>query len=296
MERAFNRVFITGIEGFTGRALREYLSNRGYIISGSSIDDIDGAYRVDITDIDSIKEALNDFKPDTIIHLAAISFVAHSNSEDFYRVNCIGSENILKASSKIDSIKRVILASSASVYGKREEPILDETLCPRPSNHYGASKYSAERIASNYLDRLSIIITRPFNYTGVGQSENFLIPKIVKHYAQGKRSIELGNIDVIREFNDIDFVSEAYARLMEIDDNSLTVNICSGRGIALVDIIKIMNKIAGYEIEIRVNPKFVRKDDIKKVLGSPDRLYSKIGKITPKPLEDMLQELYDSYR
>ena len=57
-----------------------------------------------------------------------------------------------------------------------------------------------------------------------------------------------------------------------------------------------MNKIAGYEIEIKVNPKFVRKDDIKKVVGSPDRLYSKIGKITPKPLEDMLQELYDSYR
>ena len=296
LERAFNRVFITGIEGFTGRALREYLSNRGYTISGSSIDDIDGAYRVDITDIDSIREALNEFKPDIIIHLAAISFVAHSNNEDFYRVNCIGSENILKASSDIDSIKRVILASSASVYGRREEPILDETLCPRASNHYGASKYSAERIASNYLDRLSIIVTRPFNYTGVGQSENFLIPKIVKHYAKGKKSIELGNIDVIREFNDIDFVSEAYARLIEIDDNSLTVNICSGRGIALIDIIKIMNKIAGYEIEIKVNPKFVRKDDIKKVVGSPDRLYSKIGKITPKPLEEMLQELYNSYR
>ena len=294
MERASKRVFITGIEGFTGRALKRYLESKGYLVSGSSLDTPDTPYRVDISDLDSIKDALADYKPDYIIHLAAISFVAHSNNEDFYKINTIGTENILKAAKDI-SVKRVILASSAAVYGQREESVLDESLCPTPSNHYGASKYSAERIASNYFDDMSIVITRPFNYTGVGQSENFLIPKIVKHYAEGKRVIELGNLDVIREFNDIDFVCRVYERLLKCDCNSLAVNICSGRGVALMDIIEIMNRVAGYEIEVRVNPKFVRANEIKKVVGSPELLHSLIGDIEPKPLEDTLKEIYESY-
>ncbi len=294
MERASKRVFITGIEGFTGRALQRYLLSRGYLVSGSSLDTPDTPYRVDISDLDSIRDALADYKPDYIIHLAAISFVAHSNNEDFYKINTIGTENILKAAKDI-SAKRVIVASSAAVYGQREESVLDESLCPTPSNHYGASKYSAERIASNYFDDMSIVITRPFNYTGEGQSENFLIPKIVKHYAEGKRVIELGNLDVIREFNDIDFVCRVYERLLKCDCNSLAVNICSGRGVALMDIIEIMNRVAGYEIEVRVNPKFVRANEIKKVVGSPELLHSLIGDIEPKPLEDTLKEIYESY-
>ena len=294
MERASKRVFITGIEGFTGRALQRYLLSRGYLVSGSSLDTPDTPYRVDISDLDSIRDALADYKPDYIIHLAAISFVAHSNNEDFYKINTIGTENILKAAKDI-SAKRVIVASSAAVYGQREESVLDESLCPTPSNHYGASKYSAERIASNYFDDMSIVITRPFNYTGVGQSENFLIPKIVKHYAEGKRVIELGNLDVIREFNDIDFVCRVYERLLKCDCNSLAVNICSGRGVALMDIIEIMNRVAGYKIEVRVNPKFVRANEIKKVVGSPELLHSLIGDIEPKPLEDTLKEIYESY-
>ena len=294
MERASKRVFITGIEGFTGRALQRYLDSRGYSVSGSSLDTPDTPYRVDISDLDSIRDALTEYKPDYIIHLAAISFVAHSNNEDFYKINTIGTENILKAAKDI-SAKRVIVVSSAAVYGQRDESVLDESLCPTPSNHYGASKYSAERIASNYFNDMSIVITRPFNYTGVGQSENFLIPKIVKHYAEGKRVIELGNLDVIREFNDIDFVTRVYERLLKCDCNSLAVNICSGRGVALMDIIEIMNRVAGYEIEVRVNPKFVRANEIKKVVGSPELLHSLIGDIEPKPLEDTLKEIYESY-
>lgn len=295
MERASKKVFITGIEGFTGRALESYLLDRGYSVAGSSIDGQNASYRVDITDIDSVKKAFEDYKPDYIIHLAAISFVAHADNEAFYRVNTIGSENIMKAAKDI-SVKKVIQASSAAVYGRREESVLDESLCPTPSNHYGASKYSAERIASNYKDDINIVITRPFNYTGPGQNENFLIPKIVKHYAEGKRVIELGNLDVTREFNDIDFVCSAYEKLITSDSDFVTVNICSGRGIALMDIINIMNTIAGYEIEVKVNPVFVRENEIKKIVGSPERLRSLIGDFNVKPLEVLLQEIYQSYR
>ncbi len=295
MERASKRVFITGIEGFTGRALESYLLQNAYSVCGSSLDGKNTTYQMDITNIDSVRDVLNDYKPDYIIHLAAISFVAHSDNEAFYRVNTIGSENILKVAKEI-SVKKLILASSAAVYGRREEAVLNESLCPTPSNHYGNSKYAMERVASNYFDESNIIITRPFNYTGIGQSDNFLIPKIVKHYAEGKRVIELGNIDVIREFNDIDFVCSVYEKLINCNCNSVTVNICSGRGVALIEIIKIMNNIAGYEIEVKTNPKFVRKDEIKKVVGSAEKLKSLIGNFKLKALEDMLKEMYEYYR
>jgi len=294
LERVSKRVFITGIEGFTGRYLSRYLKERGYEVAGSSYSGENAQYRVDICDRDSIDSALSDFKPNYLIHLAAISFVAHGNREDFYKINTIGTENVIEASIKA-SIDRVIIASSAAVYGRREESVLDESLCPYPSNHYGASKYSAERVASNYFNQCSILITRPFNYTGVGQEEHFLIPKIIKHYATRKKRIELGNLDVIREFNDIDFVCNCYEKLINSTKDSITVNICSGRGIALMDIIKIMNEIAGYEIEVRVNPKFVRKDEIKKVVGSPKLLRDIVGDIHPKPLKDMLREMYKGY-
>jgi len=94
-------------------------------------------------------------------------------------------------------------------------------------------------------------IARPFNYTGVGQSSKFLIPKIVNHYRDRRETIELGNLNIIREFNDIEFLSETYRRLLIEDSASGEIlNICSGRGIKLLDIIDIMDKIAGYNIDV----------------------------------------------
>ena len=110
-----------------------------------------------------------------------------------------------------------------------------------------------ECLAKNYFSKLPIIITRPFNYTGVGQADHFLIPKIVNHYKNKKNSIELGNLDVKREFNDIRFVCEAYKKLLESEARSEVVNIASENPIALMDIIDIMNKISGYKIEVKVN-------------------------------------------
>jgi nucleoside-diphosphate-sugar epimerase len=149
-----------------------------------------------------------------------------------------------------------------------------------------------EQMAKNYFDKLNIIITRPFNYTGVGQEEYFLIPKIVKHFKESKKVIELGNLDVIREFNDIEFVCEAYKRLLESDAKSKIVNIASNRGIKLLDVISMMQDIAGYEIDIKINPAFVRKNEIKKLTGDPKKLFSLIGKIEQKDFKDSLKEMF----
>ena len=210
------KVLITGIDSFTGAHLSSYLKSFGYDIYGTSLFSIgDKKYKCDITLKDDILTVLREIVPDYIIHLSGISFAAHGNNEDFYKVNVIGTTNILDALVELDlSLKKVILASSATVYGNQGLEVLDESLCPKPANHYGASKYAMECLAAGYFDKLPIIITRPFNYTGIGQAEHFLIPKIVSHYKDKKETIELGNLNVSREFNDVEFVCEVYKRLL----------------------------------------------------------------------------------
>ena len=237
------KVLITGIDGFTGQHLNKYLLNKGYKVFGTSLkNEKENIFKCDITKKDEIQTVINKIKPNYIIHLAAISFVGYENNNEFYNVNTIGTENLLMSINNV--VDKILIVSSAAVYGNQSSEVLDESMCVNPNNHYGISKYSAEQITKNYFDKLPIIITRPFNYTGVGQKDIFLIPKIIKHYKEKKEVIELGNLDVIREFNSVKFVCEAYFRLLNCEYKSEIVNIASGRGVKLLDIISYMNEIS----------------------------------------------------
>jgi len=282
-----NKVLIFGANSFTAKHLIPYLEKNGFNILKS---------KANILKKDEILSDIIDIKPDYIINLAGVSFVAHSNSLDFYSVNTIGALNILDILiEKNINPKKVILASSATVYGNQNLEILDESLCPNPINHYGNSKLSMENMAKNYFRKLNITITRPFNYTGVGQSNNFLIPKIVNHYKKRKETIELGNLDVVREFNDIEFVCEAYRRILTTPATSNQIlNISSGRGVRLLDIINIMDKIAKYSIRVEINPKFIRENEIKTLIGSPKKLFSLIGKIPQKDFKETLKDMFEA--
>lgn len=290
------KVLITGIDSFTGTYLSSYLKSSNYDVYGTSLSsESEKKYKCDITNKQDIIKTLNKIKPDFIIHLSAISFTAHGNNEDFYKVNTIGTINILDSLIELDiNPSKIILSSSATVYGNQGLEVLDESLCPTPANHYGASKYAMESMAKNYFNRLNIIITRPFNYTGVNQTDNFLIPKIVKHFKESKKVIELGNLDVSREFNDVYFICEVYKKLLESTQTSQVLNVCSNRGIKLLDVIDIMNGIAGYKIEVKVNPAFVRKDEIKSLTGSPTKLFDMIGNIQQKDFKDTLRGMFES--
>lgn len=281
------KVLITAINSFTGRYLEKYLKNSNYEVVGTT------SKSCDITKKDDILNVLKEYKPDFIVHLAAISFVGHSNIEEFYKVNTVGTINLLDAVIELNiGVDKIILSSSATVYGNQNREILDESICPMPANHYGASKYAMECLARNYFDKLPIIITRPFNYTGIGQAENFLVPKIVKHFKENKKEIELGNLDVKREFNDVSFICEAYKKLLESELRSEVVNIASQNPIPLFDLIQAMNEISAYKIEVKVNPAFVRKDEIKTLCGSSKKLFSLIGDINTIPIKETLENMY----
>ena len=291
------RVLITGIEGFTGTHLKNHLENSGFEVYGLSLEELKSKriYQCDIRNKEQLKEILSEVKPDYIIHLGAISFVGAENRELFYSVNTVGSENLLQAVAEVTLYpQKIILASSATVYGNQNSELLDESMAPKPINHYGISKFGMEQIASNYFDKFPIIVTRPFNYTGVGQSRNFLIPKIVSHYREKSPVIELGNLDVSREFNDIRFVVEVYERLLKSSATGEVVNIASNRPLKLLDVIEIMNKLAGYEIEVRVNPAFVRKNEIKSLSGSVKKLQSLIKMPKLYTLEETLRSMFEA--
>lgn len=290
------KILITGIDGFTGVHLSRYLKSNGYDVYGTSFKHSgEKVYKCDITLEENVINVLKIVNPDFIVHLAGISFVADNDAVNVYKVNTIGSMNVLSAIEKLNlNPSKIILSSSATVYGNQGSEILDETLIPKPANHYFTSKYAIELLSENYFDKLNIIITRPFNYTGLGQDENFLIPKIVKHFKEKKVTIELGNLDVTREFNDISFVCEVYKKLLECDKGGEVVNIASNRGIKLLDVLDMMNEIAGYKIKVNINPEFVRKNEIKRLTGSTTKLFELIGEVKQKAFSETLREMFEA--
>jgi len=291
------KVLITGINGFTGVHLERFFLQKGFDVYGTVIDRPKQIKHIqcDITQKSQLANVIGFVMPDYVIHIAAISFVGEDNASLIYDVNVMGTENLLQSLLENDvHPKKVILASSATVYGNQGKEVLDESMCPKPINHYGCSKLSMEHMATNYFDKFDIIVTRPFNYTGVGQAKHFLIPKIVSHFKESKKEIELGNIHVAREFNDIDYVTEIYYRLLLCDAKSIAVNLSSNAPVKLLDVIEMMQEIAGYEIEVRVNPAFVRENEIKSLAGSTEKLSSMIDIPEKNTLRNTLVEMYES--
>ena len=141
-------------------------------------------------------------QPHVVVHLAASAFVAEADPTDFYAVNLLGTRHLLEAlSTAVTPPICTIVASSANVYGNSTLEVLEETAETRPANDYAVSKLAMEYLAKTYMERLGIVITRPFNYSGVGQEPRYLIPKIVSHFKKQAAHIELGNTDVARDFS-----------------------------------------------------------------------------------------------
>lgn len=284
---------ITGRRGFTGRYMSAELEAAGYRVIGMSHEGSDEDIVCDLRSRDEVVAAVSGLSPEIVIHLAAIAFVAHGDADAMYRTNVVGTRNLLEGIVASGNMpKTVFLASSANVYGNNDVPVLDESARPAPANDYAVSKLSMEYMADLWRDRLPLIIARPFNYTGVGQAANFLLPKIVDHFRRRERVIELGNIDVARDFQDVRFVADAYRRLVQVGPVSGVVNVCSGVAHSLMDVVRLMQDIAGYEIDVRVNPQFVRPGEVARLTGSNDRLRSLVGQLDIIPLRQTLEWMY----
>ena len=227
-----SKALITGIEGFTGRYMAQVLAAAGHEVFGLAQHNPEGkpnVIAVDLCDTAAMKAAVAQVQPDVVVHLAAIAFVAHGDVQGIYRTNVAGSRNLMAAlAASPTRPSAVLLASSANVYGNATEGEIDESVPPAPANDYAVSKLAMEFMAALWHSQLPVTIARPFNYTGVGQSLDFLLPKIVDHYKRRAPVLELGNLDVERDFSDVRFVVESYGKLLKAKRPTEVFNVCSG--------------------------------------------------------------------
>jgi GDP-6-deoxy-D-talose 4-dehydrogenase len=292
------RALITGLRGFTGYYMAQELTAAGYRVYGTVMPGEElgpDILPVDLCDREAVARMVDDVQPDVVAHLAGIAFVAHTNSELIYRVNVVGTRNLLEAlANGKHRPTSVLLASSANIYGNANVPVIDENVPPSPANDYAVSKLAMEYMARLWMDRLPITIARPFNYTGVGQAENFLLPKIVSHFRRNEKRIELGNLAIARDFSDVRMVARAYRRLMAVAPSGEAFNVCSGSSHSLANLIDMMSEIAGYHIDVHVNPAFVRANDVLTLSGSNSKLTAAIGQLDPTPLSETLRWMYQA--
>ena len=285
---------ITGLHGFTGRYLADELRAQNYDIVG--IGTVEGEHpgttsiECDLNDRSAVRDALKSVSPDVVVHLAGIAFPAHDDTHEIYRTNIVGTRNLLEAlASHARPPRAVLLASSANIYGNALISPIAETATPAPANDYAVSKLAMEYMARLWMSRLPITFARPFNYTGVGQSDLFLLPKIVDHFRRRAPVIELGNLDVIRDFSDIRNVVRSYRALLDANQPGEAFNICSGVGHSLQAVLSIMQELSGHEIKVVINPAFVRSNEVHQLIGSRAKLDAAIGSLAPIPLRETLQ-------
>jgi nucleoside-diphosphate-sugar epimerase len=281
------RVLVTGLRSFTGPYLARALVQAGHQVLGA-----DEATGFDLRQPATLAAALAEARPDYVVHLAALSSVTHENAAELYAVNTVGTANLLEAIAEgAPGVRKVLLASSANVYGNSDADPIDEKVPPAPVNHYACSKLAMEFIARTWFERLPILVVRPFNYTGPGQSENFLIPKLVAHYAQRWPLLELGNIAVERDFSDVRMVADVYARLLAADSAGMVVNVCSGVGRSLRSVLDELQRITGHAPELRVAEHLVRRAEVHRLVGSNRRLRELIGELRYLDFPALLGEM-----
>jgi nucleoside-diphosphate-sugar epimerase len=290
------RALVTGLTGFTGRYLKRELEQAGYRVFGTTHHARQAGpdlVHVDLCERKAVGALVGQVQPDVVAHLAGIAFIAHGDPELVYRVNIVGTRNLLEAlAAQRPRPAAVLLASSANVYGNACNGIIDESVAPAPANDYAVSKLAMENMARLWGAMLPITLARPFNYTGVGHAEHYLLPKIVAHFRRGARQIELGNLDVERDFSDVRMVAASYRRMLAAAPAGQVFNICSGQVHSLAGVLALMAAIAGYQIEAQCNPALVRAGEVFRLAGSNARLRAAVGDVMAIPLADTLRWMY----
>ena len=272
---------MTGSDGFTGRYVCDAFEKAGWLVYGSGLRTQKRSPRsvfMDLTQKESIRSAIAITQPDVVVHLAAVSFAANMSPQLYSQVNLIGTLNLLEELKRVSTPPSLtIVASSANVYGNSSGSPLDEPCAVKPESDYAVSKLGMECIANLFRSDLKVLIARPFNYTGIGQSEKFLVPKIVSHLKRNAQSIELGNLNVERDFSDVRDVAGYYLALAEAPYKYDVVNFCSGKGTSLQDILQMGMERAGYEMKVIVKSEHTREREVYKLVGDRRRLNEILG-------------------
>lgn len=278
-----SKLLVTGLGGFVGCHLQSRLASQAA-----------GPWQLipsqphDLTEASTLDAWLAEECPDAVIHLAGQTFVPEAFRDPVrtLQVNLMGTLNLLQALKRRGFSGTFLYVSSGDVYGQVAEADLPvvETLAPHPRNPYAVSKVSAELLCQqwSYTEPWRIIVVRPFNHIGAGQGESFVISSVARQLARIRLGLqaprlEVGDIDVTRDFLDVQDVIEAYLLLLQRGRNGEIYNVCSGQERRVRDLIAEMARLAGVEVELVQDPARLRRAEQRRVVGSSDKLQKETG-------------------
>lgn len=306
-----SRVLVTGIEGFVGGHLARQLVNDGHEVIGLHFADVTSPLpaelsRGDVCDFDSTKALIERTLPDAIIHLAGMSSVAASETHTLatYDVNALGTLKLLEAVRRLEIKPRILLISSADVYGRsnvgrpltEDEPAL-------PLSPYALSKLMTGE-AGRFYHRafgMDVVVLRPFSHTGPGQAPMFVFPKVAAGIARieaGKAEplIEMGNLEVRRDYSDVRDVVRAYSLALKHCRAGESYNVTSGKPIIIREGVEKLRSLARVPVEIRSSEARFRAHDIPVLTGDPAKFKAETGWQPEIPFTRTLADLLDYYR
>jgi len=292
-------VLVTGSSGFVGAWMLRHLAEAGDKAVTLGDD-------VDIRDRPAVAEAVAAAAPDAVCHLAAQASVGQSWQDEgaTFAVNALGVVHLLDAVAGCERVPRVLLVSSAEVYGRvsPESLPLREDLPFAPNSPYGASKAAAELVGLQaWLGRgIEVVRARPFNHTGAGQPGTYVVPSIARQVVaveRGERkAVEVGNLDVRRDISDVRDVVRAYRLLLEQGEPGAVYNVCRGSSISIAEVAGRLLALAGVDAPVRVDPALVRPVDLPELRGDPARLHAAAGWSPAIDLDGMLADVLAAWR
>lgn len=312
------RVLVTGITGFVGSHLVDYLLNRNHEVFGmkrwrSRIENIRHfenrvkIYECDLRDATATREIIESVKPDWIFHLAAQSFVPTSwiaPHETLY-TNIIGELNIFEAVRLAKLSPAILVAGSSEEYGlvHPDELPVKETNPLRPLSPYAVSKVCQDMLGYQYFMsyKLRIVRTRAFNHTGPRRPPVFVCSDFayqIVEIEKGKRDpiIHVGNLDAVRDFSDVRDIVRAYYLALEKGEAGEVYNISSGEGHSIKEILDILLNLSNTSIEVKVDPKKFRPSDVPKLIGDCSKFKRLTGWKREILLKDTLNDLLNFWR
>jgi GDP-4-dehydro-6-deoxy-D-mannose reductase len=308
-------ILVTGAGGFVGRHLARHLLQSAdpdarltaLLIDSDPPEGFDAVY-ADIADEAKVDAIVASLRPSLIVHLAAQASVGASASHaaGTWRTNVGGAYAMAAACARHVPDATVLFVSSGEVYGEsfRDGPVTEETML-RPQNAYARSKAAAEAV---FVDVLSpnnpLIVPRPFNHSGAGQDERFVLPSFAAQIAAIEAGIQppvmhIGNLKVERDFLHVEDVCKAYIALIKLADRlpkRSVFNICSGTAHPLQSILGYMRSVARVPFDIVVDPARLRPNDIERAVGHCDKLVATIGTAPKSDPFVLADELLNYFR
>lgn len=306
---AMKRILVLGVGGFVGKYLARELLSHNYVVFGSDIGEKAALpekveYKcADLLDTDSVRHLFCAVRPDAVINLAAISSVGASweNPQKTIAVNVIGALNVLEAARNCEARPKVMFIGSSEEYLPADEP-LGENAGLDANNPYGVSKIAQENFARIYRDRyhMEVCCVRPFNHTGVGQRDTFVLPSFCRQAAEIEKSgkpgtIKVGNLEARRDFSDVRDIVRAYRMIIEDKDCKTIYNIGSGKVYGLREMLDYVISLSRQKITVEIDPLKFRPVDTPVICCDNSLIKKNIGWEPEHNVFETLREMFEYY-